>query len=202
MTAPVLPALTTADAPPSFTRRKATRIEESFFRRSARLGASSMSIVSEAWTIGTWVSEAPQRRSSDSSASRRPTSTGASPSSRAAWTAPSTMLAGAKSPPIASTAILTGSGRSKRSRPSDPRPYRPSRISSWQPRSRRAPYSIRSADRSDEEACPPDSWGIWTALGAPGRRGFASCRGAAWSAFVWDWASLGSSCRSRGRVGS
>ena len=40
--APVWPAVTTASASPRFTRSMATRIDESFFSRSASAGASSM----------------------------------------------------------------------------------------------------------------------------------------------------------------
>ena len=46
MTAPVLPALTMADAPPSRIRRAATRIEESRLRRTAVAAASSIVITS------------------------------------------------------------------------------------------------------------------------------------------------------------
>src|SRR5262245_18412600 len=119
-TAPVLPALTRPRALPSFTRRQATRIELSFFFRRASDGGSSMSTVSEACTISMSFGEAPTRASSRTRSGSRPTRIGCRPSSRTAWTAPSTMFAGAKSPPIASTAILTGS-RSKDSRASGSR---------------------------------------------------------------------------------
>ena len=45
--APVLPALTQASASPSLTRSIATRIDESFFFRSASVGASDIPTTSD-----------------------------------------------------------------------------------------------------------------------------------------------------------
>ena len=47
--APVLPALTQADALPVLTKSIATRIEESFFPLNAKAGDSSISTCCEAW---------------------------------------------------------------------------------------------------------------------------------------------------------
>ena len=49
--APVCPAVTTASAWPFLTRSTATRIDESFFSRSASAGCSSMPTTWLAWTI-------------------------------------------------------------------------------------------------------------------------------------------------------
>ena len=50
-TAPELPADTKASARPSFTRRIATLMEQSFFFLTASTGDSSISATSGAWTI-------------------------------------------------------------------------------------------------------------------------------------------------------
>ena len=55
--APVLPADTTASPLPSLSRLSATAMEESFFRRVAVLGSSSMEMTSLASTIS--ISEQP-----------------------------------------------------------------------------------------------------------------------------------------------
>ena len=77
ISAPVLPALTQASASPAFTRSIATRIEESFFLRSASCGFSSMETTCVASLHGDAIAamRAAPSRSSARSARRRPTST-------------------------------------------------------------------------------------------------------------------------------
>ena len=94
--APVLPALTIADAAPSRTASAARTSEESFMRRTLAPGSASMAMTSEASITG---------RSPASNSSDRPTSTTGTPSSATACLAPATISPGAKSPPIASTAM-------------------------------------------------------------------------------------------------
>src|SRR2546425_597149 len=106
ITAPVFPALTTPEARPSRTRVAATLMEESFLRRNAVTGDSSIPTASLACTISIGNPSARCLASSVSMSLRRPTRIRCAPYSRAARTDPATGWAGAKSPPIASMAIL------------------------------------------------------------------------------------------------
>src|SRR6478609_6336321 len=103
MVAPVLPALTIADARPSRTASAARTSEESFMVRTLDAASASMAMTSDAsMSSRPWVSPM---------ASARPTRTMGMPSSSAAWAAPATISPGALSPPMASTAlgrVLTG----------------------------------------------------------------------------------------------
>src|SRR5262245_17160448 len=110
MAAPVLPADTRAWHSPSLQSSAATRSDESRLRRSACEGGSAMPTTWLAWRTATGRSCALRRKISRSTADLSPTSTDASPNSRAAVTAPSTTTAGPKSPPMASTAIFIGRG--------------------------------------------------------------------------------------------
>src|SRR3990170_4288269 len=110
MAAPVLPAETRAWHSPSLQSSAATRREESRLRRSACDGGSAMPTTCVAWRTVIGRSCALRRTISRSTAALSPTSTEASPNSRAAVTAPSTTTAGPKSPPMASTAIFIGRG--------------------------------------------------------------------------------------------
>src|SRR5690242_3451098 len=112
MTAPVLPAETKHCAMPSRTRREATRMELSRLVRTALAALSSMMTTSLAWTI----SMGRSRWSACCSSSRRttswrPTRRTLTLSERVARTAPSTSIWGAWSPPIASSAMVSMSGR-------------------------------------------------------------------------------------------
>lgn len=112
--APVLPAETTALTSPPAIRAQHREIELSRFRRSASTGLSSIVTIWLAWTTGSRSRGAScARASSASTRSRSPTRTTVSPgSSRTASTAPATIGPGAKSPPMASRAILMAvSGR-------------------------------------------------------------------------------------------
>ena len=102
--APVEPAETTASPFPSRRRFSATVMEESFLRRVAVLGSSSMVTISRASTISNWQISSGFRQRSISSF--RPTSTTSTPSSFRARSAPFTISPGALSPPMASTMIL------------------------------------------------------------------------------------------------
>ncbi|MNW52596.1 hypothetical protein D3C74_301210 [compost metagenome] len=101
--APVLPAESIASACPSRTSRPATTIEASFLRRTALTGSSSASMISPAWCI----------TKLDGASASSGLKTFSSPTriiwvslhSLAAAKAPSTVLFGAWSPPIASMAI-------------------------------------------------------------------------------------------------
>ena len=105
--APVLPALKSAPARPDATSSAATRIEASGFRRSAAAGASDISTTSGASTISIpSAGQSPWAASRRSSTPRRPTSARRTSRWRAAATAPSTILDGAWSPPMASMAIV------------------------------------------------------------------------------------------------
>ena len=97
--APVLPALTIAEATPSRTASAARIREESFIRRTLEPGSASMAITSEAAIT----SRSPMSPNSPG----RPTRTTGRPRSSAARRAPATISSGARSPPMASTA--TGS---------------------------------------------------------------------------------------------
>ena len=103
--APVLPAETTASPFPSLSIVSATAIDESFLRRVAVLGSSSMVITSLAFT--TSISPQPSASRQALTLSSMPTSVTSTPSSLFALTAPFTISSGALSPPIASMIILT-----------------------------------------------------------------------------------------------
>ena len=105
-TAPELPALTTAPASPDLTCLKAIWSEDSCLLRSAATGESPIVIVWDAcWMVRSEDSFSRAWASSRVIISRLPTRSTSIPYSRTAWTAPSTTARGAKSPPIASTAI-------------------------------------------------------------------------------------------------
>ena len=106
MAAPVLPALTIADARPSRTASAARTMEASFFRRTPCMASSAMSMTS--------VAAHTSRSPGSSMASGCPTSTTGTPNRSAASRAPATISAGPLSPPITSTAMgsLTSSTRS------------------------------------------------------------------------------------------
>ena len=114
ITAPVDPALMKASTSPCLWRLSPTTMEESGFRRIAWAGDSPISIRCVAWTISTrsrgssgcW-------RSSASIVSRFPTRTSWKSPSRdwSAPTAPATSMAGARSEPIASSAIRMAAER-------------------------------------------------------------------------------------------
>jgi hypothetical protein len=95
--APVLPALTMADACPSLTASAARTTDESFLRRTAAAGSSSIATISDAGSTS--------RLPVSPSASGWPTSTTGMPCCSTAWRAPATISAGPRSPPMASTAI-------------------------------------------------------------------------------------------------
>ena len=103
--APVLPALTIADARPSRTASAARTTDESFLRRTPPAGSSCMSTTSLASSTS-MPHVLPM-------ASRRPTRRMGTPSSSAAWRAPATISRGPLSAPITSTAMgsRTGVGR-------------------------------------------------------------------------------------------
>src|SRR5258706_8820317 len=121
ISAPVLPADTQACATPSFTRSTATRIDESFLRRRASAGGSCISTTSvvarmlgsskECWRAVSstrWMASLPPTRMTCASgvASRNRNDA-------------ATVTGGPWSPPIASTAIVTGIGSMRtRQRPS------------------------------------------------------------------------------------
>ena len=107
--APVWPAVTTASASPSRTRRMATLMLASRLRRTATAGGSSMPTVSEACTMRTCDgSGSSMKGRMRASSPTRMTST--SLCRRAQSTAPRTTSSGAWSPPMASTATR---GRSR-----------------------------------------------------------------------------------------
>ena len=106
--APVEPMLTAASARPAVTRPTAPAMEAFGLRRSARTGCSpSATTPSEATTsIARPSVSAPA--SSRWTASGSPTSATRTLPSRAARTAPATGVAGASSPPMASSAMVYG----------------------------------------------------------------------------------------------
>src|SRR5712691_10358930 len=110
MAAPVFPADTSASHSPDLQSSAATRSDESRLRRRACEAGSAIPTTWEACRTETGSSCALSRMISRSTAALSPTSTEASPNSRAAATAPSTTTAGPKSPPMASTAIFIGRG--------------------------------------------------------------------------------------------
>ena len=95
--APVLPALTMAEARPSRTASAALTRLESFFVRTLWAGSSCIAMTSAAAST----SRPPV---SPREPSVGPTSTTGIPSSSAARLAPATISPGARSPPMASTA--------------------------------------------------------------------------------------------------
>src|ERR1700758_1594198 len=108
MAAPVLPAVTKPEAWPSRAIRRPTRMEES---RLARIASplSSMVMYSLAWTISIGRRAAAEWRSSSAlTIASGPTSTTRTPYWRAAWIAPSISGLGARSEPIASSAMTLG----------------------------------------------------------------------------------------------
>src|SRR3954471_6547499 len=106
MAAPVLPALAIASALPSRTSSAETTIDESLRVRTAA-GGSFMPTTSVAGTTSTPLTPP---GSSGSITSSSPTSRTRTPNSSAASTAPATISPGARSPPIASTATVIGTG--------------------------------------------------------------------------------------------
>ncbi len=115
MTAPVFPALRNAWAFPSWWSRSPTAMDDSLLLRRAAVGESDISMTSGAWTISTGIpvdAGSPAAANSCSMRLRSPTRTTVNrpPDSRAASTAPRTTFRGAKSPPIASTAIRICAG--------------------------------------------------------------------------------------------
>src|SRR6266480_2615631 len=84
-------------------------MEEAFLLRTACAGCSSMAMTSGASSICAHL-PAPDAASALSTLSLTPTKITSTPSSRCAWTPPATTWSGAKSPPIASSAIFMGNG--------------------------------------------------------------------------------------------
>ena len=107
-TAPVLPPETRASPFPSPSMRRPTAKEESFFSLVTLVALSHISITSGAFTTSSLsVTSLLWARSRQARISlSRPTRITSAPSSRAASTAPSTVLWGALSPPIASKMIF------------------------------------------------------------------------------------------------
>src|SRR6266566_9004704 len=88
-------------------------MEEAFLLRTACAGCSSMAMTSGASSICAHL-PAPDAASALSTLSLTPTKITSTPSSRCAWTPPATTWSGAKSPPIASSAIFMGETRLQR----------------------------------------------------------------------------------------
>ena len=109
ISAPVLPADTHACAAPSLTRFTATRIDESFFRRSASAGGSSIATTSEhAWMLARSFAGERARASACASGASSPTRiTRASGVASRNASAAGIVTGGPWSPPIASTATMT-----------------------------------------------------------------------------------------------
>src|SRR5438132_14322057 len=107
ITAPLFPALTKPLTRPSSTIVQARTIDEFFLVRTACAGCSSMAITSGASSICAHL-PAPAAASALSTLSLTPTKITSTPSSRCACTPPATTWSGAKSPPIASSAIFMG----------------------------------------------------------------------------------------------
>ncbi len=110
ISAPVFPAETQACATSSFTRLIATRIEESFFLRSASAGGSCISTTSlAAWIVSRSRAGDASFASAARSAGSGPTAiTRASGVSSRNSSAAASVTEGPWSPPIASTATVTG----------------------------------------------------------------------------------------------
>src|SRR5256885_3649406 len=107
ITAPLFPALTKPLTRPSSTIVQARTIDEFFLVRTACAGCSSMAMTSGASSICAHL-PAPEAASALSTLSLTPTKITSTPSSRCACTPPATIWSGAKSPPIASSAIFMG----------------------------------------------------------------------------------------------
>src|SRR5712691_13276847 len=107
ITAPLFPALTKPLARPSSTIWMPRTIEDAFLLRTACAGCSSMAMTSGASSICAHF-PAPDAASALSTLSLTPTKITSTPSSRCACTPPATTRSGAKSPPIASSAIFIG----------------------------------------------------------------------------------------------
>src|ERR1700737_2193620 len=105
ITAPLFPALTNPLTRPSSTIPMPRTIEEAFLLRRACTGCSSMAITSGASSICAHL-PAPDAARAASTFALTPTKMTSTPSSRCAWTPPATTWSGAKSPPIASSAIF------------------------------------------------------------------------------------------------
>ncbi len=106
MHAPVEPAEKNASARPSRTSRAPTTIEESFLERTALAGWSPISITSVVATAST---RPPDDAANGSTTSRGPvTMIRTDESAASARVIPSRIRSGAKSPPTASTATVTG----------------------------------------------------------------------------------------------
>jgi len=105
--APVLPQLIVTRASPDFTRSMALTIEESFFRFKACSGLSSIVITSPAcrMEILGWLGRPAAVRIGRNTASSPTKVIGSMESSVRTSLTASTISAGPKSPPIASTAI-------------------------------------------------------------------------------------------------
>src|SRR5579862_2553706 len=113
MHAPVLPAETTPSHSPSRCKRHATRMEESFLARNAFAAESSMVTTSVALRISIGRRDAVGwQLSSRRRTSSWPTRMTFTPSVDAARIAPSTSDLGARSPPMASTAMVVIGSRS------------------------------------------------------------------------------------------
>src|SRR4030081_2840899 len=107
ITAPLLPALTKPLTRPSSTIWMPRTMEDAFLLRTACAGCSSMAITSGASSICAHL-PAPDAARAASTFSLTPTKITSTPSSRCACTPPATTCSGAKSPPIASSAIFMG----------------------------------------------------------------------------------------------
>src|SRR4030081_3499394 len=107
ITAPLFPALTKPLTRPSSTIVQARTIDEFFLVRTAWAGCSSMAMTWGASSICAHF-PAPEAASAASTLSFTPTKITSTPSSRCACTPPATTWSGAKSPPIASSAIFMG----------------------------------------------------------------------------------------------
>ena len=108
--APVLPAETQASARPSFTRLIATRIDESFFRRSASAGGSCISTTSDAGSTARrdFAGDLIFPRTAASGSGRPTAMTRASGCAVRKSIAAGSVTEGPWSPPIASTATVIG----------------------------------------------------------------------------------------------
>src|SRR5438105_7910739 len=107
ITAPLFPALTKPLTRPSSTIWTPRTIDEFFLVRTAWAGCSSIAITSGASSISAHL-PAPAFARAASTFSFCPTKITSTPSSRCACTPPATTWSGAKSPPMASSAIFIG----------------------------------------------------------------------------------------------
>ncbi len=143
--APVLPAPTIASARPSRTASAARTIDESFFARTAAAGSSSIAMISAASSSSTRAGARPSGRWVRT-ASAGPTSSTSTSQASTARSAPATIAAGARSPPIASIAITGGTGRS---RYSTSRTWRPR----YQPQLPQTRWGSRDAPQFGHSEC-------------------------------------------------